>query len=235
MCHQVLTILFFLILGWGLKALSIFFTVKIKIVLLLLFLGGGIFYGLKIWQGTALGCPEPIIQEIVKNHHFGGHDIGGFGGPPEIGGFGGGFGGDFGGISPYHSYSSGDISAYPGGSTGFDSSSVYSNTPGPSPAYSGPTYLPPGPGSAPGTGPGSDPSASAPQGFSYNRRKGSSGGRSLDDDAGTGRQISEESVNTFSDLIFRFLSVNSDQCRRRFVCELEFRNPYLGYAFKYVG
>lgn len=213
--------------------MSILFTVKIKIVLLLLFIGGGIFYGLKIWQGTALGCPEPIIQDIVKNHHFDG--------PPGFGGLIGHDIGDFGGISPYHSYSGGDISSYPGPS-GYDGSSgVYSNTPAaPAPVYSGPTYLPPSssfgtPDASGASGPGSDPSASSPQGFSYNRRKGSTGGRSLDDTTGSSRQISEESVNTFSDLIFRFLSVNTDQCRRRFVCELEFRNPYLGHAMKYVG
>lgn len=220
--------------GWGLKAISVFVTVKIKIILLLLFIGGGIFYGLKIWQGTALGCPEPIIQEIVKNHH-------GIGGISDI--------------LPYHGHFSDDISSYPGSSYpgssypgsdaypgssypgpdaypgssypgsdaypgGNDYNGIYSNTPAAAPAspvYSGPSYLPPGPNDSP-TGSG------APSQFS-NRRKSSS----------TGRQISEESQTLFGDLVFRFLGVNTEQCRKRFVCELEFRNPFMGYAFKYIG
>lgn len=199
------------------KALSVFVTVKIKIVLLLLFIGGGIFYGLKIWQGTALGCPEPIIQEIVKNHHDI-HDT----------------------ILPYHGHISHDeISSYPGPSSygnGFDLSGVYSNTPSSS-SYSGPSYLPPSSsGGASPTSysggsylPPSDSYAAAPPSASdgsgsYSKRKSS-----------TGRQISEESQTIFSDLIFRFLGVNTDECRRRFVCELEFRNPFLGYATRYIG
>ena len=183
-------------------------TIKIKVLLLLLFLGGGIFYGLKTWQGTALGCPEPLIQEIVKNHHHGT-------------------------ILPYHGHSDhDDISSYPGVSSygsGFDLSGVYSNTPGPG-SYSGPSYLPPSGGSsAPAYTGGSDSYASAPPSASdnsgpYSRRKSS-----------TGRQISEESTAIFGDLIFRFLGVNTDQCRRRFVCELQFRNPFLEYAVKYIG
>jgi hypothetical protein len=175
-----------------------------------LFIGGGIFYGLKIWQGTALGCPEPIIQEIVKNHHEG--------------------------ISPYHGHTGGDIiSSYPGPPPdvfgGYaDYSGVYSHTPSaPSPTYSGPTYLPPSNSYLPPSGssnsylPPSGGSAPASP-DSYTRRQSS-----------TGRQISEQSVTIFSDLIFRFLGVNTEQCRRRFVCELEFRNPFMRYAVKYVG
>lgn len=190
-----------------------FITVKIKIILLFLFLGGGIFYGLKIWQGTALGCPEPIIQEI--KHHDG--------------------------ILPYSGYSGSDISSYPGpppdafGSGSFGG--VYSMTPGGgSPSYSGPSYLPPtNPGNAylpPGGDSFSSPTdatdpTSPPSGnIQYtNRRRYSS----------TGRQISDESVSIFGDLVFRFLGVSSDQCRRRFVCELEYRNPFMQYAVRYFG
>lgn len=214
--------------GWGLKALSIFVTIKIKIILLLLFIGGGIFYGLKIWQGTALGCPEPIIQEIVKNHHDGG-------------------------ILPYSAHLPIDgISSYPGPPpnldmfSNFDFSQVYSNTPAaPSPTYSGPSYLPPNSPMQPGNSylppdnsyaPPSDSYGSPPPsasdtsgqpspGYPYNNRRQSS----------TGRQISDESVSIFGDLVFRFLGVNTDQCRKRFVCELEFRNPFMRYAVKYMG
>lgn len=216
-------LLFFsFIAGWGLKALSIFVTVKIKIILLLLFIGGGIFYGLKIWQGTALGCPEPIIQEVVKNHHDDGL-----------------------GILPYHGhYGLPDITSYPGSpgdsfGGGYDSyGGVYSNTPGaPAPAFAGPTYLPPTNAYAPPSGAGdsyasappsaSDASGQTSGGYPYSNRRQTS--------SGTGRQISEESVTIFGDLMFRFLGVNTDQCRKRFVCELEFRNPVMNYAFRYIG
>jgi len=190
--------------------------VKIKIVLLLLFLGGGVFYGLKIWQGTALGCPEPIIQEVIKNHHD--HD----------------------GILPYHGLFSADgISSYPGSSYSdsygpppslgepYESSfsGVYANTPSaPSPTYSGPNYLPPTGGQSQG-GPPSGGGGDLSQ-YNYpNRRKARQ----------SGRQVSEESVTIFGDLVFRFLDVKTDTCRRRFVCELEFRNPFMGYAMKYLG
>lgn len=208
----------FLLAGWGLKALSVFITVKIKIILLMLFVGGGIFYGLKIWQGTALGCPEPIIQEI--KHHDG--------------------------ILPYSAYSGSDISSYPGpppdafggGSFGGGSfGGVYSMTPAaPSPTYSGPSYLPPTNPSNAYLPPGGDSFSSPPAGatdlssqqpgnYQYTNRRQSS----------TGRQISDESVSIFGDLVFRFLGVNSDQCRKRFVCELEYRNPFMQYAVKYFG
>ncbi|CRK90975.1 CLUMA_CG004664, isoform A [Clunio marinus] len=84
-------------------------------------------------------------------------------------------------------------------------------------SYSGSPYLPPS-GMA-------EQSPQAAAGFSYpNRRR-----------RVRGRQLSEESVTLFGDLFFRFLGVNTDQCKKRFVCELEFRNPFLGYAMRYVG
>lgn len=171
---------------------------------------------------AALGCPEPIIQEVFQKHHdFGGSGIlpyhglsssdsyPGFSGPPPDA-FGGSFGGVFG----------------PG--AGSDFSGVYSNSPAPvNPVYSGPSYLPPGDSSyssaAPSGPPSSDPSSGYP-GYTNRRRV-----------ASTGRQISEESTAIFGDLIFRFLGVNTDQCRRRFVCELEFRNPFMKFAAKYIG
>jgi hypothetical protein len=217
--HQLLRLstnflLFSFTTGWGLKALSVFVTVKIKILLLLLFMGGGIFYGLKIWQGTALGCPEPLIQEIVKNHH---HET----------------------VLPYHGHTShDDISSYPGYSSygsGFDLSGVYSNSPGPA-SYSGPSYLPPSGGSsvtAPSDSYGSPPPSAVDASGAYRRK--SSTGRQMSDESSSSRQISDESTAIFGDLIFRFLGVITDQCRRRFVCELQFRNPFLGYAVKYMG
>lgn len=242
-------------------------TVKIKIILLLLFVGGGIFYGLKTWQGTALGCPEPLIQEIHKGHHH-----------------------DFEGISPYHNhFSSESISSYPGppsgifgsSGSGFDggysglsdssASSFYSNTPGPSAssAFSGQAYLPASSDSSAFSGAtylpasnqsptGADPTALIPDSsqlsYAYSRRKSSNGrafSKSSDESRSfsepeivtpssevhhrQSRQISEESQSIFTDLFFRFLNVNSNQCRKRFVCELEFRNPFLGYTFRAIG
>lgn len=204
-----------------------------------MFIGGGIFYGLKIWQGTALGCPEPIIQDVVKNHEFGispyhGHE--GIsssypGGPFEsLGSVGGYLGGLLGGGDSTPYFNGGSSSSFSG--AGPDYASVYSQTPA-SPSYSGPQYLPPSgssggvsqslsyPATA-GAGVSQDPTSQYPT----NRRRRVSS---------TGRQISEESQTLFGDLMFRFLGVNTDECKRRFVCELEFRNPFMGYAFKYIG
>lgn len=40
------------------------------------------------------------------------------------------------------------------------------------------------------------------------------------------------------ELVFRFLGVDTDGCRRRFVCELDFRarsNPITRLAFSFIG
>lgn len=184
---------------------------------------------MKIWQGTALGCPEPIISEVIKNHesilpyhgHFSSPDISSY---------------------PGH-FSPGDLSSYPGLLNGGSYGGVYADSPAPpAPTYSGPTYLPPnqpsnsylppsnsyGSPSAPGGSSDSYPTGGGDQSGGYpNRRKSR--------EVPSGRQISEESQTIFSDLIFRFLGVKSDQCRRRFICELEYRNPFMGYAMKYIG
>ena len=227
-------------------------TVKIKVILLFLFIGGGIFYGLKIWQGKALGCPEPIIQDIVKHHHHddilpyhghftssdvypGSHDISSYPGSPDISSYPGSGFFDSGSLGGAFSGVLGALGG--GGGSSFDGyNGVYSNTPGPtqgldssqgSAAYSGPAYLPPNGNyqNSPPTGASGSPDPSqigSP--FTTNRRQ-----------AFKGRQISEETQTIFGDLLFRFLGVNTDQCRRRFVCELEFRNPFLRYAVRYIG
>jgi hypothetical protein len=184
-------------------------TVKIKIILLVLFIGGGIFYGLKVWQGSALGCPEPIISEI-KHHDI--HDI-----------------------LPYHAQLSPDISysapppdaysgAYSGFSSGYDTSNIYSNTPA--------TFS----GGQPPSGPsgislaGSDASSSGGPTNTYlppNRRNAYTG-RSA-------RATTDTPSAMLSDLMFRFLGVRSESCKRRFICELDFRNPFMSYALNYIG
>lgn len=200
-------------LGWGLKALSVLITVKIKIILLVLFIGGGIFYGLKVWQGSALGCPEPIISEI-KHHDI--HDI-----------------------LPYHgqlsdiSYSApppdaySGISGYSSGGYPNDFGNVYSNTPSTSSFSGGPPSGPPS-GSVISSSAGSDASSISGLSNSYlppNRRN-----------AYTGRAINDNTpIAMFSDLMFRFLGVKSDSCKRRFICELDFRNPFMSYALNYIG
>lgn len=165
-----------------------------------MFIGGGIFYGLKIWQGSALGCPEPIIQEIKTHDHE--H------------------------ILPYHGHfsSSDSISSYPGPSPdilGGHSSygGYYSNTPG----YSS---YPPSGGGGPGASFSGPPSAMADTlaPTSYPSRRQSNG-----------RQLSESSAQLFGDLFFRFLGVETEVCKKRFICEMQFRNPFLGYAFRYIG
>jgi len=184
-------------------------------------MGGGIFYGLKIWQGTALGCPEPIISEVHQNTHdilpyhahFSSSDS--YPGPPP----------DYGGGNSYPSAMGG------GGSY----SGVYSNTPGPQylpPSYAGAgvqdagagpgqQYLPPSYASA-GADASAGGGATAPGG-GYTRR------------GGNGRALDENAAGMFTDLMFRFLNVNSDECKKRFVCEMELRNPFMGYAFRYIG
>lgn len=199
-----MNLFFFSSSGWGLKALSVFFTIKIKLVLLLLFVGGGVFYGMKVWQGTALGCPEPLIQEVVKHHD---HDI-----LPYHGHFGESF-------SPY--VSGGDFSgaySYTPGPQGYDNPIQYNPQP-----YIAPTYLPASDNFA---APVSAPDAAAAPSRRYTRDADSLEG---------GRQITEETQSIFTDLFFRFLGVTTDVCRKRFVCELEFRNPALRGAIRYIG
>lgn len=171
-------------------------------------MGGGIFYGLKVWQGTALGCPEPLIQEVVKHH-------------------------DHESILPYHGY----IDSYPG----IDTSGVYSLTPGPAiptsgyssvaaQPYSAPSYLPPDnqylpPDNTYGSQTTGDAVAA---GSSYPSRRYK---REITHE----RQITDETQNMFSEMIFTFLGVNTNVCRKRFVCELEFRNPQLRNAIRFIG
>lgn len=180
----------------------------------MLFIGGGIFYGLKVWQGSALGCPEPIISEI-KHHDI--HSI-----LP--------YNGQFSDISysapPPDAYSG--ISGYSSGGYSNDFGSVYSNTPSSSSSFSGGPPSGPSSGSVISSSVGGDPSSISGPSNTYlppNRRN-----------AYTGRAINSESpAAMFSDLMFRFLGVKSDSCKRRFICELDFRNPFMSYALNYIG
>lgn len=171
-----------------------------------------------------LGCPEPIIQEIKHHdihdilpyHGYSGHDFGSF-----DGGYSGG-------------YSSG-YSGYPG----FDGN-AYSNTPPPSISSFGSAGSfggsAPGislgvpfssasgvsPGSSDSSGPGPDPS---PNAYLPPNRRSSVRGRAID----------AQSAEMATDLVFRFLGVNTNECRKRFVCELEFRNPIVEHAMRFMG
>lgn len=179
-------------------------------------MGGGIFYGLRIWQGKALGCPEPIVQEvhsdsILPYHSHFSPDIS-YGGPPSAGGpYSGGYDTGVYSNTPSPSYPGGGGTSYSnaGGAsyaTGGANSGVYDSPPpsasGGGGAVAGPAnaYLPPS-----------------------NRRYG------------TQRGISDQSSTIVTDLLFRFLGVKTLECKKRFVCELEFRNPFMGYAMKYLG
>jgi hypothetical protein len=163
-----------------------------------------------VWQGTALGCPEPLIQEVVKHH-------------------------DYENILPYHGYLSSD--SYPGSSyPGSDYNGVYSLTPGLSDPtqgyptapsaqpYVAPTYLPPVDNQY------GAPQVSAGADGQYPSRR-----YKRDNSLSTGRQISDKTQTMISEMIFTFLGVDADVCRKRFVCELEFRNPQLRNAIRFIG
>lgn len=156
--------------------------------------------------------PEPIISEI-KHHDI--HDILPYHGQ----------------LSPDISYSAPPPDAYSGYSSGFsgyDASNVYSNTPA---SYSpGPPSGPPGISSIISSGSGGDGSSSAGPPSSYlppNRRNAYTG-RSA-------RAVTDSPSAMLSDLMFRFLGVRSESCKRRFICELDFRNPFMAYALNYIG
>lgn len=126
----------------------------------------------------------------------------------------------------HHDFTSPDIysGGYPGysgyfGYSGYDAG-AYSNTPPPS---SGPSNL----GVPFSTATASASSDSSGPSNSYlppNRRT-----------SVRGRAIDNESSQMATDLMFRFLGVNTAECRRRFVCELEFRNPIVEHAMRYIG
>lgn len=173
-----------------------------------------------------LGCPEPIIQEI-KHHE---HDA----------------------FLPYHGYSSFDHSSsdsYPGisGYSGYADAGAYSNTPPPQPApnsYSGTSYA-----QAQGSYPGGDAS-SAGSSFGQPFSSASASGSGVSDGSdqisnqylppnrrvySQGRAIDAQSSQMVTDLVFKFLGVNTMECKQRFVCELEFRNPMVEHAMRYMG
>lgn len=101
-------------------------------------------------------------------------------------------------------------------------SNVYSNTPTSFPSY--PSF--------PTSGSSSDASATAgATGAISNTYLPTSNRRYVN----TGRAMSDSSAEIFSDLMFRFLGVKTDTCKRRFICELEFRNPFMNYALNYMG
>jgi hypothetical protein len=117
-------------------------------------------------------------------------------------------------------------------------SGAYSNTPPPSPM--GPSYMPSAPSSM--YGPPSSYS-SYPTGSSSSAVASASGAIDTNDNAYLppnrrmrGRAMENDSTSQMiTDLLFRFLGVNTLECRKRFVCELEFRNPMVEHAMKYIG
>lgn len=215
-------------LGGPLKALSVFITIKIKIILLLLFVAGSIFYGFKIWQGTALGCPEPIIQESHSDHilpyssYAGDHSsiISSYpGGPPT--------GSGLSGLSGLSGYSGPSYPSYPdsGHYTGYSNTpSSYSSASAAVPSDS--TYSNPPPSA-------SDSSGQNSAGYPYSNRRTSKQKRSAPEE--TNAIDSNDAAVNFTELIFQFLGVDSLDCKKRFVCELEFRNPFMGFAINYIS
>lgn len=136
---------------------------------------------------------------------------------------------DYHDILPYHGHDfiSPDVySSYPSyvpSYSGHYDGTAYSNTPPPSAAAG--TYGVPFSSSSV-TATGTD--TSSPVSNTYlppsNRRAGVKG-----------RAIDAQSSDMVTDLVFRFLGVNTLECRKRFVCELEFRNPLVEQAMRYMG
>lgn len=213
--------------GGPLKALSVFITIKIKIILLLLFVAGSIFYGFKIWQGTALGCPEPIIQESHSDHilpyssYAGDHSsiISSYPGGPPTGS---------GSLSGLSGYSGPSYSSYPdlGHYSGYSNTpSSYSSASAAVPSDS--TYSNPPPSA-------SDSSGQNSAGYPYSNRRTSKQKRSAEAEETNAIDSNDAAVN-FTELIFQFLGVDTIDCKKRFVCELEFRNPFMGFAINYIS
>ena len=187
-----------------------------------------------MWQGTALGCPEPIIQESHSDHflpysgYAGDHDdhssiVSSYpGGPPTGSGLSG-----LSGYSGYSGQSGPTYSNYPDSS----SYSGYSNTPSSYASASAAvpsesTYSAPPPSAQ-------DSSGQNSAGYPYGNRRTSKQKRSAPEDTAT--TDSNDAANNFTELIFQFLGVDTLDCRKRFVCELEFRNPFMGFAINYIS
>lgn len=147
----------------------------------------------------------------------------------------------------YSSYSDSNypgISAYPG-TTGYSAAGPYSSSANYGGDYSaGPSnaYLPPSNSYLPPSGSGVSDSGSIGPNNPSNSYLPPSGSSNTYNSPPPGASVASRAMGIggmdVSDLIFRFLGVDTMDCRMRFVCELEYRtrsNPLMGYAFEYIG
>jgi hypothetical protein len=112
----------------------------------------------------------------------------------------------------------------PGPSYSSGSAPSYSSGPSaPSPVYGVPSYSSYPTASAAGASASGQVDTSDNSYLPPNRRRR---GRAMESDS---------TPQMITDLLFRFLGVNTLECRKRFVCELEFRNPMVEHAMKYIG
>uniref|UniRef100_A0A336MIJ9 CSON015282 protein n=1 Tax=Culicoides sonorensis TaxID=179676 RepID=A0A336MIJ9_CULSO len=186
----------FLGLG-GFHALAALVAIKFKIIVIGIFVFGAIFYGIRIWAGKGIGCPEPsIVKEPFYPH----------------------------GITAYSPHTSSDIySSYPGISS---SSGVYLSHP-PSGAD---VYPSTGYSSYPGAVSGDVPAEVLAE--SHYKRKG----RSLDGEDNEARATSN-GIDV-AEIMFGFLNVRTLDCKRRFVCEVDFiskRDPWIRMGYNLMG
>lgn len=133
---------------------------------------------------------------------------------------------------PYHGHFGGLGEGFSGSS--YDTG-AYSNTPPPSPMssysapsapssnYGAPSYASSYPTVSVGASASDQTDVSENGYLPPNRRMR---GRAMESDS---------SSQMITDLLFRFLGVNTLECRKRFVCELEFRNPMVEHAMRYIG
>uniref|UniRef100_A0A182QQ62 Uncharacterized protein n=1 Tax=Anopheles farauti TaxID=69004 RepID=A0A182QQ62_9DIPT len=211
---------FFKALGPILTTVATVVLVKAKIVLMALFFAGIYYFGHKIFPLGLFG--SSIISETP---------------PPFIE------------SSPYTGYHSGHeiISSYPGPEPYFSYDTASSGFEAPSHSYGVPaaTYGPPSSSYlSPSKGylPPSSDSSSYSKYSSGTRRKRDVGGRQSTADTAPNDEYLEENeiywTDTLTDMTFRFLGVNRRVCRKRFVCEFDFRarrNPILLFVTRAIG
>lgn len=209
-------------------ALAAVIAIKFKIIVIGIFIFGAIFYGVRIWAGKGIGCPEPsIVKEPfypwvllwvsesllnIFNYYSHRHGITAYAHTsPDI-------------------YSSYPGLAYPGHSSGIvysnphtGSDSLYSQPPPGADVYSPIGY--------------SASTADVPDevlaGSHYKRK-----GRSVDDDQPRQSSSSTSTQIDFAEIMFTFLNVNTMDCKRRFVCEVDFlskRDPWIRMGYNMLG
>ncbi|XP_073827886.1 uncharacterized protein [Musca autumnalis] len=198
---------------WGWHALAIAYLIKVKIVIVAFFVGSAVYLGLRyFWPHKCQ--PEIILDHPPPSFHDHHHDH-----------------------IPYSSDHSDIISSSWGPSSPDTSYEPYS-------AYAG-SYGGGGSSDTAPVGPAETSSAeSSPQSYRYKREVVETVEEEEEEEEeekseGESRQMSpslnEEKIGNF---MFMFLGLDSTACRRRFICEMEYRskaNPLTAMAFRVIG